>query len=540
MIRLTDSAIMSLMTAYVPFFIEDFAAETLSHLTASYPIEAAYLQEKVSEETKLGLESMSLSMTNPNSATRFLCECATHALTNEIANPQSRAVYDQIKVMPSSHHEMLTQMAYNAADLYRTTLDVTVMGIVAKEAKSVSDLIQAQAAGRVSQTETGGSVKHFNWGVLSDGMWLNQALQYSYDAHRIFRPGADADLSWSRDSFDAARRHTYMPGLPRDERMEANASYEMLLAHANPAYVAQPLSSQAHQLVDLMFKDGALDRTLDNYAKGLSQPKAMVEAVGDLSAHVQLIAHLRTVAADLGSDVISQTVVDRLNRVDNVLTMALVGFEALRETRFADSLILYVDGEGEDPTVDVFVNRDVVRAFEAKGGMEQELVKIGNHLDPRRGAHTPSAGWSNDWVLERKDAIIAQVIQEDGERLEQLRRNDSAVIRDVVETNLTKVAESFSQACGQESLTHATGQEIRRIARTMISEDAGSQFSLMTETTNLLCSVIGDPFVERAATKFVSYASHEDETVRQNAKALTVMSAAVADILEEFSVVKSD
>jgi hypothetical protein len=275
--------------------------------------------------------------------------------------------------------------------------------------------------------------------------------------------------------------------------------------------------------------------SLDQYEKGLKQPKAMVEAVSDLSSHVQLIAHLKDVAVQLGEDVIPNTVIERLDTVEKAATMALVGFEAMRETRFADTLVLYVDAPSEDPVVDVFVNKDMISSFVAQGGAEEELVQIGTYLDPRKGNHTPQAGWSESWITKRKDDIIAQSAADEEVRLNQLRANDTAVIRDIVETNLNKIALSYNEACNRHDLSRDITHQIGRIARSVTQEQGLENFSLATETTKLLCSVIEDPFVTRSANSFVEYANHEDEDKRKNAKALTIVSGAIADIMTNFA-----
>lgn len=534
MIRLTDSAVMSLMTAYVPFFVEDFAMSTLGHLKGSYPIDQEYLLKQIQEDTTVGLESMKLSMENPNTPTRFLCELATHALTQDIDNPTSREVYDQIKVLPSSHLETLQQMSYNAAELYQNTLESTIAGVVVKESNDVAQLIHLQAKERINQTEVGGHVKHFSWGMLSDGLWLNKALMQSFEENKTFRPGSDADLEWSRINFSSAHRNAHLPSLTRDEAMEAQAAYDLLLTHANENIVNLPLTQDAHTLKDLLFKNNALLYSLDQYEKGLKQPKPMVEAVTDLTSHVQLIAHLKDVAVQLGEDVVPNSVIERLSVVEKVATLALVGFEALRETRFSDSLVLYVDAPSSDPIVDVFVNKDVIASFVNTGGQEEELIKVGNCLDPRNGSHTPTAGWSKSWVMERKDDLVAKAILNEENRLRQLRNNDSTIIQNLVETNLSNLAMSYNEACGRTQLPRDIVKKIGRIARDSTNDLAVESFSLSAETTKMLCAVIDNPFVTRSADMFVAYASDVDETKRKNAKALTVMSSAISDILLSF------
>jgi hypothetical protein len=526
---------MSLMTAYVPFFVEDFAMSTLSHLKGSYPVDEEYLRAAITEQSTAALESMQMSMENPNSATRFLCECATYALEQDIANPTSREVYDKIKVLPSSHQTDLMEMTYNAAELYQNTLDTTVVGVVAKEANAVAQLIHSQAQERISQTHTGGVIKHFSWGILSDGLWLNKALMKSFEETKVFRPGSDADLEWSRISFEHAQRCAVLPIIDREQQTEAQAAFDLLLSNANENIVNLPLGEDSHTLKDLLFKNNALLYSLDQYEKGLKQPKAMVEAVSDLSSHVQLIAHLKDVATQLGEDVIPNTVIERLDVVEKSATMALVGFEAMRETRFADSLVLYVDAPTEDPVVDVFVNKDVISSFVARGGQEEELVQIGTHLDPRKGSHTPQAGWSESWIVNRKEDILSQVAAAEEDRLNQLRANDAGVIRNLVETNLNKIAMSYNEACNRNQLSREITHQIGRIARGVTQEQGLENFSLATETTKLLCAVIEDPFVTRSVNTFVEYANHEDEDKRKNAKALTVMSGAIEDVLINFS-----
>lgn len=535
MIRLTDSAIMSLMMAYVPYFVEDFAMSTLGHLKGSYPIDGDYLLANIQQETAAGLESLKLSVENPNPSTRFLCELATHALTNDLKDPTSRVTYDQIKVLPSSHQDELAAMSYHAAELYQNTLDTTIAGVVVKEANAVSQLIHSQAQERISQTQTGGNIKHFSWGILSDGLWLNKALMRSFEETKVFRPGSDADLGWSRTSFAFAQRNASFTPLGREESFAAQEAFDVLLSNANDTIVNLPLHQNAHSLKDLLFKNNSLTNDLDQYEKGLKHPKAMVEAVSDLTSHVQLIAHLKDVAQQLGPDVVPACIVERLDVVDKVATMALVGFEALRETRFADTLVLYVDAPTADPVVDVFINKDTISSYLAQGGEEEELVKIGNHLDPRNGIYTPTAGWSQTWIAERKDGIIEQVNANETKRLDLMRANDSAVIRDLVEHNLGNLAQSYSEACGRPDLKKDITQQIGRIARGVTQDVALEYFSLETEATKLLCNVIEDPFVTRSAETFVAYANHTDEDKRINAKALTVMSASIADILVNFS-----
>lgn len=530
MIRVTDAAITSLMAVYAPYFVEDFAVSTLSHLQGSYPVDPEFLNQVVQEKTVNTLTSFKPDLANPNAATRFLCECAQFALENDVKDKESRAVYDQIKALPSMHHTEITELAYSAAQLYQTTLDTTVIGVVAKDANEVSQLIANDIQSRVSQTDTGGRVKHFSWGLLSDGLWLNKALTQAFETAKIFRPGAEARLDWARTGFQFAHDRSGMKTLSRDAVLEANAAFETLLAHADEAAVNQTVTENAYSFKDLLFVNNAFNRTLDDSEKGLKDPRALVAAVSNLTAYITAAEHLLSVGQSLGEEIVPAFLMERMETIVKSSTLAMAGFEALRETRYADSLILYVDGNAAgDPTVDVFINKDNFTRFTNEGGEEAELVKIGNHLDPRSGTFTPMAGWNVDWALTNKNDIVAKVITEEEQRLERLRANDVQVIRSVVENRISEIAQSYNQACNRMELSKDVKGKITQIARSVTAKDAPENYSMATEITQLLCDVIDDPFVSRTTNLFVNAAYSEDETIRQNAKVLAIAGTAVHD-----------
>lgn len=536
MIRVTDSAIMSLMATYAKYFAEDFATESMANLKASYPIDQDYLEQTISQSVSDLFDQSQITMTNMNPVNRFICECATFALEKEVLNPTSREVYNEIKQLTSQHHDEIRQIIFSASELYDITLDKTVLQVVAKEAEEVADLITLKAQERLSSQETGGSVKHFSWGILSDGMWLNKALTRGFEMAKIFRPGADAKPDWVETGFNFAMQHARPVGMDRETSNEAKAAYELLLSHANPVIVAQDVSEINMGLKDLLFTSNALDFSLERYRKAVKDPAALIAAVTDLTSHVTLVTHLKEVAEQLGEDIIPQTLRNRLDIVENSATLALCAFEALRETRYADTLVMCVEAKTEDPMVDVFINKDQFNSYKAAGGIESELIQIGHHLDPRTGRHTPIAGWNTNWVMENKDTIVADVFATESLRLETLRSNDKNVITNLVRDHLRDIAGSYARSCNQGELAKDHLEQINDIARNVARDEGVGGFSLRTETTKLLCDVIGDPFVSRTTNLFVNHATHEDEQVRQNAKSLTIAKTAVYDAVQYFTV----
>lgn len=531
--RTVEAAISSLMSVYAQYFVEDFAGRVMGHLQASVPVDETYLNDFITNQAGNRFSSESpIDITAVNPVTRFLYECSEYAIEKGIEDPEDRMAYESLRDLPSIHHDEINELVFSSALLYKKTIDETILGVVGTDARQARETIEAGAKSRTSVTETGGRVNVFTWGILSDGLWLNGALLRAFDMASIFRPGDQVVSYYATVAFDFARQYTVAPILPEGlTDSDAYAQLDVLISHGDDTTISSILSGDDQgEFASILLTPGVLSNYIDGWELGLKGTDAMVKSVANLSDLAVLLQHLIDVSKNLPEEiVISDFLLNRLDSVYNVVTLCLCGFEALRESRYNEALILCVGAPDNDPTVDVIINSDLVNSYKAAGGAEGDLVHVGAYLDPRKG-HPPSIqGWSLAWVLERKDDIVADIVSDQIERTEALRANDAAVIQSLIQQTLRNLVQSYADAKGLSEIPIPVNNRINEISRLATGVDVQTGFNLEQEILNLLINVISDPFVSQVTDRLTTYASSEEEDVRKNARALTVAETAVDD-----------
>jgi hypothetical protein len=479
-----------LASVYASYFIRDFATNVVRHLGGSYPVPVEELETFVSHAVSDLVGGSAVALNNHDVVNRFIYECANHAAANYEVDVASRDTWNEVSKLPSIHHAEIADLIYTTAALYRKSL--ATVNVVISDACTAAKTIVQTAQSRVSITETGGTLHLFNWGILNDGMWLHGALIKAFEMASIFRPGDKPVAYYTSVAFDFARASTPMAGLIPEEKIECLGQLDAIIAHAD-AEVLNPLLDAFNQTIlsDLLFSPGHLENMFRTWEDGVSKTVDLLRAVDELSTLARILVILTTVSKRLGDDdLVGEIVTTRLARMYDVVAMTLVGYEALRETKFAESLILDVRYDGSDPKVDVVINEDVMQAFHAAGGVDDDLIKVGMYYDPRRGVPLISSGVQLSTVLANRDNIVPQIIAEDSDRLEQLRANDSAVIHQEALRVVNDVVHSYLQA----KMVSEVPADLRQRINTLSFEITGNDpmFNLDTTILNILLDVIND------------------------------------------------
>ena len=533
MITNTTPSALSLAQTYGQYMTEDLAKDILNHLSASYPMKEAALESFVSTAVAEQVTKTPLVISNTNTMCRFLYECAQYALESNIDDPASREAWDTVAALPSIHHPELKTLVYASASSYQKSLEQMVLGVVVHDAVTTAKSIVQMANKRVAIQETGGYLHTFNWGILNDGLALNAILMKAFDIAKIFRAGEKVVAYYVATALDFARQHSVMPLLEQNEQVAGYGSIDVLISQmeqANAEATGDLLAGVSQEdLSALLFRPGEMGNFINYCEQGFSDVNVMMTVVDKLSTLYRLFSNLTLTLRDLDDEnenFVSAQARQRIYAVQTVVTLLLAGYEALRETRYADALILSVKGTSADPTVDVVVNGDLVNAYHAAGGNDEDLIYFGVHLDPRKGMPSPNTGWALSFVLERRDSVIPKILAENAERLEQLRTNDANVISAETIRIVNEVVESYAEARSVPVSTKVR-EATFALARNVVGSD--EQFRLDQAITDILLNVIDDAHLTQMTSAFTSYSLNAEDA--QTAGAQTIAATAVADLV---------
>lgn len=535
--RTIEPRVAALMSVYARYFVEDFTAAVVNHLSATFTKNQFVALDYIGPFVEQTLAEHPISIENENAPSRFICECACFAIERGATDPESRATYDRIRALPSIHHNEICEIIFAAAQLYLRTVQNTIIGVVLNDAGQAAEKIMLDTKTRVSNVQTGGSLHQFNWGILSDGLWLNAALLRAFDLAKVFRPGTEVVSYYATTAFEVARQYSNSPVFDAEDRQVVRAALDQLLSQVDETKLGALVSPDTPlNLANLMFGSSSLTFAMDQWEKGLSKPDILIESVSQLSEIAEGIRYLKLyLSSSSDEDAIHGAVITRLDELDKVVTLCLVAFEAVRETKYAEALILVVKAPTEDPLVDVYVNSDVLPLFLSSGGSETDLVKIGNYLDPRKGGFIPSKGQSLDWVLERKDDIVASVTSSEDELIAALRVNDSIVIQELATSAITNVVMSYREARGiSDDIEQALKRRIYEIGLRCAGTQSNTAWSLVGAIAELLVETIGDAFLTEAFGIFSSYANVQDPAAVATTPARTIIALAVKDAISFF------
>jgi hypothetical protein len=517
-----------LASVYAGYFAKDYAEDVLSNLKGSYPIEQQTLSDFVNKTIADKVGNTPITLGNDNAICRFLFELAEHALEQGIENPDSYAAFEHMAALPSIHHSELGSFVYQASDLYNKTLDATLMGVVAKDANVAAEAIVQAVQSRTSLDNTGGTLKFFSWGILNDGLWMNGALLKAYKLANIFRPGDAPSASYAQTAFQFARQFSHLPMMDADEATWAPGELDSLLSYVTTPDLDNLLTSFSQEsLVSLLFSTGDLANKVRKWEQGMTSPYLMVESIQELSAVARLLDMLGEAYKKAESDMaVSSATKTRIDSAYNTVVLVLAGYAALRDTKFNEALILDVYAQGNDPQVDVTVNKDVMRNYYAAGGEDEDLIRFGLYLDPRKGSPMSGNGWSLPWVMARRDDVIPKIMSEDADRLQRMRANDVSVIEQESMRIINDVVRSYLDASGKSDLRPDIRQKIGAVSRAVTRSD--QKISLSEEIMQILLSTMDDPTVSSMGHMLINNVHHD----APNAKALTIAQMAATDVLD--------
>jgi hypothetical protein len=526
----TVSPALALANTYASYFVEDFTAKVMGHLKGSHSIPPSMLEDIIQAQVSQTTEPMKIA--NTGAVGRFLFECANFALEHSLPEMASRDTWNELQGLPSMHHAEINAIAFASADLCRLTVDQTVVGTIAKDADTAAQMITQAAAARSNDTETGGTFNLFSWGILNDGLWLQGALMRAQDRCSIYKPDTQAQIGWASQAFNFAQHNATFTPIDRDQRQQADAEINLLIGTLPQETVTQLLEqfSQA-QLNDLLFSSAKQRMYISQWDHNRGNATDLIRSVGEMSAVARMLDMLQNAAVTKKDGVeISDEVRERLSQAVESVTLALVGYEVMRETRYGKSLIMSVHAQDEDPRLDVFVNSDTITNFRAAYGSDEELVQFAHHLDPRQGMPAASAGWSLEYVMDRRDTVLPQVMAQQAERLETLRRNDATVIRTAA-TNITRgMVQSYLAARNIQSIPSPLSQQINRLSQDVIGMESMDS-SIDVRMAGILAEAQGDPFVQKATDLFVNYLGNES-VPQQYARAATVAALAFSEAVD--------
>lgn len=530
MSRKIQEAILSLSNVYAKYFVEDYTNAVIENLGTKIALESSVKEEFLNDLKTSKLAQFSIDLNKNNAVTNFIQECATYAVENDIRNSEKREVFDEIRDLPSIYHEEVQQFLYQASSVYLNTVDKTLLSVVGKDAAVAAGTIVNSVKSRIESEETGGRVKFFNWGILSDGLWLNSALVKAYEMASIFRPGSKVDASFVQTGFASARNYVGSP-----IKSDINSAFNLIIANLDNKVIDTLNGDGARRwdIKSLIFNPGSMTLAIDFWEKSVSRPQLLMESVEHLSQLAEVIPQIHATAKQLeNEDQLNSDIVNRIENVNSSITLCLAAFEAARETIYGTSLVLYVSGEGADPMVDVFVNQDTVNDYKNAGGEESDLVSFGNYLDPRSGMITGKGGWTLEWATKRRNEILAEVSMKENALLEKKRANDRNVIQMIVKDTLSNVTRSYAEASNITTLPNRFNNQIGDIARKVSSPTALESFSLEGEIVTLLTNVIGDKFISDASSTFIGLAGSGNEVHQKNARDLTIVAIAFDDVVD--------
>ena len=486
---LTQMSPFELASVYALYYAQDFAEDVLHQLNGTYDLSDEAVSKYVSEALTKEMSTAPLVLRNTDTMGQFLLECATYALEHLEGDLDSREVWDQIKMLPSVHHQELQETVFTSASYYKKMFKGVLIDVLGQDAMVALKTIASIAKTRLASEETGGTIHYFNWGILNNGVWLNGALLKAYDLASIFNPGDPVVNYYATTAFDFARLKAELKPLDTDEQMHGAAELNLLISHIDEEEWDSTQISE-EEIKTLLFDLGNLRYQVDCWSLGINDIKYILQYLPKMSnyakAFLLLLDSVRMVDEET---LISEALLERLSQAYDALVLSLAGYEALRESRYQESFLLGVLPQGSDMLVDVYVNDDLIPAFRAAGGDDANLIYFGHYFDPRRGMMIPSQGWSLSYILNRQVEIASEMMAQTQDRLEALRANDAAFIEHHATEILMNLIRSVATAANTE-ITPNLRQDVLTIVRMLSNtQETANPFH---QLLMLLAKVTGD------------------------------------------------
>lgn len=486
---LTTMSALELASIYARYYVQDFAEDVLNHVQGSIPSPNEETKQYIEKLVNEQFNNTPIVLRNKDVIGQFLIECAQYALAQEFDDPDSRAIWDRVKMLPSVYHNELKEIVFNSASYYEKMFKGVLTNVLGQDAYIALETIASIAKTRIANEETGGTLHYFNWGILNNGVWLNGALAKAFSLASIFSPEDPVVAYYAIAAFDFAKMKAELKPLDTDEQMHEAAELNLLMSHVSEEEL-ETLDVSEEELRTLLFDLGNLRYQLDCWALGINDIKYVFQYLPKMSALARaLLLLLDSVRIVEEQELIGDNLRNRLNQTYDAVTLALVGYEALRETRYKESFLLAVNPQESDMLVDVFVNEDLINAFRAAGGEDSNLIYFGNYFDPRKGFIIPTQGWSLSFIINRQVEIVSEMMAQTQDRLEELRSNDAAFIEKEAVKVLTDLVKSITTAANKE-FTPDLYQAVLLLARTLSNSKEGNNpfYELLT----LLTKATGD------------------------------------------------
>jgi hypothetical protein len=516
---------------YSKFLVEDFTSKVHGLVAASYPIDEQYKKDFISfKSDEIFNQDNTIGQLPINTVTRFVNECVEFALEHFPDNANTREIWNDISNRPSIHHDELQAITYSAATLYDTTIKDVLVGTVMRDAKDVSTNIRNSIASLATNNQSGGRVNAFSWGVLNDGLWLNGALMKAYELSNTFRPGDQVADHYAPTCFDFARSYCEYDQMDRSEVDNINGTVFQALSIAGSDITAENTAlSNKFDIAKCLTYSSELEAYLKYWRTGFSNTAVAIDAITTMSSTIRILNAMKEVYRNQTEDdvIISSSINDRVNKMYDVVTLALCGYEALRETQFSDTLI-FTAAKDTDGTVDVFVNDDLLRSYRSTGGEEKDLIHMGLYITDTPNRVTPKDGWTMSWATSRRDDVIAEMTAKQSARQEELDRGQLLNIKNTVFNNVYDVVQSYYENAGNGDMkpTPDVVRQINDIAANVVNQNAAP---LEQSIYDLLLYVGNRDDVTDMGGKLVNYMSSENPEAKQNAPALTLLSSALED-----------
>jgi len=523
-----------LFNRYAQYFVEDFATSVFSHLKATYPLSQDYINEFVKHKVGAFFSGTYNSGATPiNVVTRFIQECVDYANDHDVEDPSDRSTWDYISSLPSIHHDEIQATIFASAILYNKTVDQTLVGVVMRDSSVSSDLIRNAIQAQSVTNETGGKLNVFNWGLLNDGIWLNGALLKTYELSNAFRPGDTIVSYYAKVCYDFSRSNCEYSLIPQDDIDNIEGyiyqAVSSLGADLEAEYAAY---KDKFDYVKSLTYASELASYVEYWEKGFSNTRIALEAVTILSSTITVLNAIkdstRVTSEDDDAVSIPDTIGDRINKMLDVLTLCLTGYEALRETKFSDTLIFDAN-KASDSHVEVYVNDDLIGTYRSAGGEDQDLIHLGMYIAADNLRVTPSDGWTLSWALARKDDIIAEVLSKQSQNQEDRDRDLANAVRNILIVKLSDVVNSYLESAGHKPFTPDITRKIEDIAAMMVT---GSDVPLDDQVFGLLLYVTGNDFVKDTGERLIKYISSDNPEAKANALGLTVGETAIEDAID--------
>ena len=518
---------LTLYDAYARFFIEDFALKVYDHLKATFPIAEDKLKEFIAFKVDSYFSASHIAGNPANTeAGGLIRECVEFVEDNNLPDPLGRATWDYVSNLPSVHHDDLQKAVFNSAILYSNTITKGLIETVFADADTTTKSIQNAIADHVKSNATCGRVNLFNWGLLSDGMWLNGALLKAYYKTRTFKPDEKVTAYYAKLCFDYALGSTDYPVISDEHYSDMEHILDIMSAGTSEALQGEYEALKSSiSLVNILKSKTELNSYINLWESGLRDANLLVTCVDQMSSLVRVLSELAVIVEDDNyGDVRSRI----LQAVEDV-TLCLCGYEAMRESEYADKIIFCSKASEQDGLVDVYVNKDVLNSFYNSNKVDADLLILGKYLAYTFPNSNPKQAWSLEWANARFNEIETDILTRESDRNDEVRRKSANIIQAIVSEKLTDIARSYLETKDIHDIPGDVEANIGRVARLAVKEVSPSIHTLIG---NFLLAVVADPFITGMANTLMKHMELTDGVGHNEPIALTVLETAVQDAFD--------